>query len=86
MENIEEFLNQYDAYGTVAKGNSFSFNFIKHKEELPDYIGKSIFLDSYNSLDKAKKEVITLIKAGQISEGLVVDVNMNRVAWRTREK
>ena len=84
MENIEEFLNQYDAYGTVAKGNSF--NFIKHKGELPDYVGKSIFLDSYNSLDRAKKDVITLIKAGQISEGFVVDVNMNRVAWRTREK
>jgi hypothetical protein len=83
MGNMGEFLNQYDAYGTVAKGNSF--NFVKYEEKIPDYVGKSIFLDSYNSLEKAKKEVKNLIEEGQINEGLVVDVNMNRIVWRTRE-
>ncbi len=68
MWNMEEFLNQYDACGTVAKGNSF--NFVKHEEKIPDYVGESIFLDSYNSLEKAKKEVMNLIEEGQITKGL----------------
>ena len=63
MGNMEDFLNQYDAYGTVAKGNSF--NFVKHEGKIPDYVGESIFLDSYNSLEKAKKEVINLIEEGE---------------------
>jgi hypothetical protein len=84
MNNIDDFLNQYDAYGTVAKGNSL--NFIKRREKIPDYVGESIFLGSYNSLEKAKKEIIYLIEKRQINEGLVVDVNMDRVVWITREK
>lgn len=85
--NIECGSGRYDVCGRLANSHTFEFLKIKNLENegIPE-IDEQLYFESYDSLKIAKKKVLKLVEEGQISQGIVVDTEIDKIVWLTREK
>ena len=85
--NIDYGNARYQIWGRLAVGHTFEFLKIKNEknEGIPE-IDEQLYFESYDSLKIAKSRVLKLVKEGQISQGIVVDSEAEKIVWLTREK
>lgn len=85
--NIDYGNGRYVVCGRLAEDHTFEFLKIKDLEnEGMPAIDDQLYFESYDSLKIAKKRVLELVEEGQISQGIVVDKETDKIVWLTREK
>jgi hypothetical protein len=78
---------RYEVCGRLAEGHTLKFaKFKGEKNEGWPETDDSFLIETLDSLEEAKQKVLSDIEEGQISQGIVVDTETEKIVWLTKEK